>query len=96
MENDNYVCIGGVSSCFNGARNFYVRNFKLENVMFNGIKHDECTYNSVDLRFHHIKAKHFRDEKTAEMLLSAEHRENRTNLLLILVTLHGTRSRMML
>ena len=72
MENDNYVCIGGVSSCFNGISNFYVRNFKLDSVMFNGIKHDECMYNSVEQGFHHIKAKHFRDEKTAEMLLSEE------------------------
>ena len=72
IENDNCVCIGGVSYCLNGASNFYVRNFKLENVMFNGIKHDACMYNSVDQGFHHIKAKHFRDEKTAEMLLSEE------------------------
>ena len=37
-------------------------------IMFNGIKHDGCMYNSVEQRFHHIKGIHFREE----MLLSEE------------------------
>ena len=37
-------------------------------IMFNGIKHDGCIYNSVEQRFHHIKGIHFREE----MLLSEE------------------------
>ena len=40
--------------------------------MFIGVKHDACIYYSVEQEFHHFKAKHFRDEKTAEMLLSEE------------------------
>ena len=57
---------------------FMCKILKLENVMFNGIKHDECMYNSVEQGFHHIKAKYFRDEKTAE-ILSEEDRENRNS-----------------
>ena len=41
-------------------------------IMFNAIKHDDCIYISVEQGFHHIKIKHFRDEKTAGMLLSVE------------------------
>ena len=41
-------------------------------ILFNAIKHDGCIYNSVEQRFYHIKGIHFREEKTAEMLLAEE------------------------
>ena len=37
LENNNSICIGGVSSCFNGLSNFYSRDFTFDATVINGV-----------------------------------------------------------
>ena len=69
MENDKYVCFGGVSSCFNGMGNFYVRNFDHKEMLLNGVKHEVNNYNSVEQGYQHYKATQSHDIVTAQQIM---------------------------
>ena len=69
MENEKYVCFGGVSSCFNGMGNFYVRNFNHQEMLINGMKHEAKHYNSVEQGWQHYKATQSNDIGTAQKIM---------------------------
>ena len=69
IENDQCVAIGGVSSCYNGLGNFFVRNFKHHECQFASTKVNGETYNSIEQGYHHIRALHSNDKKTADLIM---------------------------
>ena len=66
LEYNNYICIGGVSSCFNGLSNFYSRDFTFDATVINGSN----VYNSVEQGYQHMKAEHFNDQSTATKIMN--------------------------
>ena len=54
LENNNSICIGGVSSCFNGLSNFYSRDFTFDATVINGVAHGSNMYNSVEQGYQHM------------------------------------------
>ena len=70
LENNNSICIGGVSGCFNGLSNFYSRDFTFDTKVINGVAHGSNVYNSVEQGYQHMKAEHFNDQSTATKIMN--------------------------
>ena len=70
LENNNSICIGGVSSCFNGLSNFYSRDFTFDTTVINGVAYGSNVYNSVEQGYQHMKAEHFNDQSTANKIMN--------------------------
>ena len=71
--NNNSICIGGVSSCFNGLSIFFSRYFTSEGTVINGVAHGSNVYNCVEKGYHHMEAQHFNDQSTTTNIMKKKY-----------------------